>query len=88
MYIEKSASSAKSISSLAYFVIPVIFVCLLENFLNDFIGAVFQWQYNCQILIRFFNKVILTNLQSLRNTDVSNYNLWEDLKFYLITTGF
>ena len=42
MYIEKSASSAKSISSLAYFVIPVIFVCLLENFLNDFIGAVFQ----------------------------------------------
>ena len=42
MYIEKSASSGKNKSSLAYFVIPVICVCVLENFLNVFIGAAFQ----------------------------------------------
>ena len=42
----ESASSEKSKSLLAYFVIPVGFF-VLKNYLNVFTGTVFLWQYNC-----------------------------------------
>ena len=42
MYLEQNATSEKSKFSLAYFVISGIFfclfVCLLENYVNDFIS--------------------------------------------------